>query len=71
MPDVDESQLIARAVRAYGQPVDIRQSAIRQLAGRWYVVLTPFPGGVQPVVYRLHNNGVLRQMIAPPPELVS
>lgn len=66
MPDVDESQLIARAVRAYGLPVELAESAVRRLAGRSYVVLA----AREPVVYRVHNNGLLRRMIAPPPELL-
>lgn len=74
MPEVihpaDESQLIARAVRAWGLPtVLIREATVQQLAGRRYVVLPR--DGCAPVVYRIDTNGALRQMLRPPSELTA
>lgn len=67
----DEALLIGRAVRAYGSPaIRLADVAIRHLAGRDYVVL-PLADGREPVVYRIRPDRTLRQMIAPPPELVS
>lgn len=67
----DEAYLVGRAIKAAGRrwPIDHRRSAVRELAGLRYVVLVTHPPETR-LVYRVHNNDRLRQMIDPPPELL-